>query len=124
MERTKLKAINFDLDTNAMKRLGMYPSGYGTLKKTLKKHGFEHRQGSGYVSQKKLDSIMIARIIEQITAEHPWLIECVKKIDVTDIGRQHDLTTLVKAFADTEDIMELSEEEPDEEEDIAPSLIM
>lgn len=46
-----------------MKRLGIYPSGYGALKKTLKKYRFEHRQGSGYISQKKLDSISIARII-------------------------------------------------------------
>lgn len=125
MERTKRKAINFDLDTKEMKNRGLYPAGYTMLGNTLRKHGFEHRQGSGYISKEKLDSVTVARIIEQTTKENLWLKDCVKKIDVTDIGRQHDLTELVKEFGNEEE-PQLSEEENLEEEpvDNFPQLTM
>ena len=82
MERQKRKAINFDLDTNKMKELKLYPKGYRTLGASLKKHGFEHRQGSGYISKERIDSIMVARIIESVTKE-----QGISSIQVEEIGR-------------------------------------
>lgn len=38
-------------------------------------------------------------IVEEIVKEQPWLADCVKKIDVTDIGKQHDLTAIVRQIA-------------------------
>jgi len=101
MEESKIrKAINFDLDTKVMKEQGVYPKGYRLLKKSFKELGFKHRQGSGYVSIEKLDSNEIIDIIERITSCNNWLADCVNKIDVTDIGKQHDLTDMVKDFAE------------------------
>lgn len=74
----------------------MYPSGYSLLKKSFKKLGFTHRQGSGYISKEKLDSDQINDIMGVIMTENPWLGQCAKKVDVTDIGRQHDLMPLIK----------------------------
>ncbi len=99
MEKKVRKAINFDLDTNVMKSLGLYPHGYKQLEEAFKKQGFSHRQGSGYVSKEKIDSNTVNDMIISITVKLPWLADSVKKIDVTDIGRQHDLTTVVKRFA-------------------------
>ena len=99
MSRPKRKAIYFDLDTNKMKNLGIYPDGYRLLENEFKKHSFSHRQGSGYVSDNKLTEGDIYETVIQITERQPWLSECVKKIDVTDIGRQHDLTAVVKSLA-------------------------
>lgn len=99
MERRKQKAINFDLDTAKMKKFSLYPAGYKLLKKSFQGLGFEHRQGSGYISAEKLDSDQINDIIGLIIPENPWLAECVRKIDVTDIGWQHDLTAVVKEYA-------------------------
>lgn len=99
MEHTKRKAINFDLDTAKMKDLGSYPNGYQQLEKSFKKYGFIHRQGSGYNSIKGMTESDIQYVVKQVVQENPWLAECVKKIDVTDIGRQHDLTAVVKRFA-------------------------
>ena len=82
-----------------MREMSLYPAGYKMLKKALKKHGFIHRQGSGYISKDRLDSTEITDIIEQVTKQNLWLADCVKKIDVTDIGRQHDLTDIVREFA-------------------------
>ena len=100
MERTKRKALNFDLDTKKMKELNLYPRGYKLLGSSLKKHGFEHRQGSGYISKAKLDGDNVYDIISDVVSENEWLASCVKKIDVTDIGKQHDLTMTVKELAE------------------------
>ena len=78
----------------------MYPRGYRLLGSSLKKHGFEHRQGSGYISKAKLDGDNVYDIISDVVSENEWLASCVKKIDVTDIGKQHDLTMTVKELSE------------------------
>ena len=100
MERRVRKAINFDLDTKVMKEQGLYPKGYKLLKKSLKELGFKHRQGSGYVSNDKLDSESINNIIVSVLKENSWIVDCAKKVDVTDISRQHDLIDIIKDFAE------------------------
>lgn len=120
MERTKRKAINFDLDTNKMKELKLYPKGYRMLGASLKKHGFEHRQGSGYISKEKLDGDNIYDIISELVSENEWLAECVRKIDVTDIGRQHDLTATVRELSEATNGLS----EDNIEENISPTLTM
>lgn len=100
MERTKRKALNFDLDTKKMKEMNLYPRGYRLLGSSLKKHGFEPRQGSGYISKAKLDGDNVYDIISDVVSENEWLASCVKKIDVTDIGKQHDLTMTVKELSE------------------------
>lgn len=96
MERKIRKAINFDLDTVQMRAMSLYPNGYNLLKKSFEKHNFSHRQGSGYVSNDKIDSLRVIKVVKQIVKENPWLVDCVNKIDVTDIGKQYDLTAVVK----------------------------
>ncbi len=97
MEKGKIKALNFDLDTNVMKSLGVYPDGYRQLGKALHEAGFLHRQGSGYVSKGKLLNDDVNDIVESLTVKNPWLVKCVNKLDVTDVGKQHDLTKVVLA---------------------------
>lgn len=90
MERPKRKAINFDLDTNAMKERTIYPVGYELLRLSFEERGFYHRQGSGYISIEKMTHSDVNFIIKSITEENLWLADCVKRIDVTDIGKQYD----------------------------------
>lgn len=127
MERKRNKAINFDLDTNKMKEMNLYPKGYKILGAALRMHGFEHRQGSGYISKEKIDSDAINDLVIAIVSEYSWLSKCIKKIDVTDIGRQHDLTMLVKEIAEMDE--KLSQENDAEdldnlEENDSPTLTM
>ena len=127
MERKRNKAINFDLDTNKMKEMNLYPKGYKILGVALKMHGFEHRQGSGYISKEKIDSDAINDLVIAIVSEYSWLSKCINKIDVTDIGRQHDLTMLVKEIAEMDE--KLSQENDAEdldnlEENDLPTLTM
>ena len=87
------KAINFDIDTKKYEEYTekKAPTAYAEVKKFLKKNGFEHRQGSGYVSKNSLDDLRITAIITNMTLTLKWLRFCVKEIDVTNIGKQHSL---------------------------------
>ena len=87
------KAINFDIDTKKYEEhtRKKASTAYAEIKRFLKKNGFEHRQGSGYVSKNSLDDLRITAIITNMTLTLKWLRFCVKEIDVTNIGKQHSL---------------------------------
>ena len=64
MERRYYKAINFDLDTNRLKEYySRYQKAYSDLYGFFRNRDFSHRQGSGYVSNKKLISADIVDLI-------------------------------------------------------------
>ena len=62
----------------------------------FERHEFEHRQASGYLSLAKLSTADIYDLMDELVQAFPWLGECVNRIDVTNVGQQHDLTDLVK----------------------------
>ena len=48
------KAINFDLDTHRLEEWYPTPNwrnAYMDIRNYMQEHGFEHRQGSGYISK-------------------------------------------------------------------------
>lgn len=89
------KAINFDLDTKKLKEV--YGDGtnisaaYYEIKRFFKKHGFEHRQGSGYCSEFKMTKMEVLHVAKEMNEALPWMKNCIKNIDVTDIGTIHSL---------------------------------
>ena len=90
MERRYLKAINFDLDTHKLQANypgANYRNAYYDLRRFFEKHGFEHRQGSGYISLTKLATADIYDLMDDLTQALPWM---------TNIGQQHDLIDLVR----------------------------
>lgn len=104
MERKYFKALNFDLDTHQLKAHypgANYRQAYDDLRRFFKRHQFSHRQGSGYISDAKLSTADIYDLMDELVQKLPWIGACVNKIDVTNIGRQHDLTEILKP---TEDI--------------------
>ena len=94
------KAINFDLDTKLLEQ--EHPKkdatvAYKEIGKFLKKHGFEHRQGSGYISKKPMFDTDVKRLVLQMQKQHPWIEKCAQKIDVTSIGEIFDLMPTIYA---------------------------
>lgn len=91
------KAINFDLDTNALRKYycqetgQRYTQAYTDIQRFMTHNGFVHRQGSGYVSSEPIDKIFVSYLILKMRQQFPWLTDCVKAMDVTDIGEQYDL---------------------------------
>ena len=103
MERTYFKALNFDLDTHLLQQHypgANYRQAYDDLRRFFKRHGFSHRQGSGYLSDQKLTTADIYDLMDELSLQFPWIGVCVKKIDVTNVGRQHDLTELLRPAAE------------------------
>lgn len=106
MERKYFKAINFDLSTHQLEAHypgNNYRQSYADLRRFFMQHGFTHRQGSGYLSGKKLSTADIYDLMDDLTQKFAWLALCVNKIDVTNVGQQHDLTDLVRPDAITLD---------------------
>lgn len=98
------KAINFDLDTKALKTY--YPEkdfrkAYIDIRKFMENEGFLHRQWSGYVSTIKVSNQKIVSMTKKLGNKFPWLKNCVKRFDVTDIGNQHDLTHIITGKCNT-----------------------
>ncbi len=103
MERKYFKALNFDLDTHQLQKHypgANYRQAYDDLRRFFKKHQFSHRQGSGYISKDKLATADIYDLMDDLSQQLPWIGVCVSKIDVTNVGRQHDLTELLKSSED------------------------
>jgi len=73
-----------------------YRKAYDDLKRFFKRHDFSHRQGSGYISNQKLSTADIYDLMDDLVNELSWIGECVNKIDVTNVGQQHDLIELLK----------------------------
>ena len=91
------KAINFDIDTKKYEEYTgkKSPTAYAELKKFLKRNGFEHRQGSGYISKESLIDNDITALIINMTVTFDWFRYSIKQIDVTNIGKQHSLINII-----------------------------
>jgi len=92
------KSLNFDLDTNKLKKHypnKNYTNAYEDIKKFLLKNGFEHRQGSGYISQKEMSSNKVAKIIKKLANQFSWIKHCFKTFDSYDIGDRFDLANII-----------------------------
>ena len=87
------QAINFDLDVNNLKihyKNNSYTNAYDDIKRFLLSNGFEHRQGSGYVSIKPINRIDTMDVIRSLSHKYDWFPKCVNKCDVTSVGREYD----------------------------------
>ena len=93
------KMINFDLDTNALKQFykaGDWHKAYYDIGSFLQKEGFEHRQGSGYITKDNISYAEVQVIVADMSSKFSWLNKCVNKFDVTNIGRTFDITGVIK----------------------------
>ena len=96
------KAINFDLDTKTLQKIFqsknpfVYMEGYRQIGSFLKSNGFKHRRWSGYISKEPMSNTEITGIVRKLNKSLPWLKQCVRKFDVTNIGETFDLMFVFK----------------------------
>lgn len=97
MAKTR-KAINFDLDTNLLREHygEPYNPAYDEIKRFMLKSGFEHRQGSGYVSKKPMSSYTAVTIVQSLSSNFEWFEKCVKVCDLTEVKKIYDLKPMLK----------------------------
>lgn len=117
-EKSKLKKeITFDLKQDALKRHYPKPEGstnpefykaaYKDIQDFMLRNGFEHRQYSVYVSKGKLSSKDITNLARKMQRELPWLSDCVNKMDVTSVGRQHNLNRVLSKEKEYQEKLQL-----------------
>ena len=96
------KAINFDIDTKKYEECTskLAPTAYKYIRNFMQKNGFEHRQGSGYVSKDNLSTSDVVFLSNKMSLTFPWLKYCIKKIDVTNIGKQYSLIDTISKSSD------------------------
>ena len=94
------KSINFDLDTNKLKEIypnKNYTQAYDDIKRFLIKNGFEHTQGSGYISKKELVDAQITRILKKMSKKFDWFVDCCKVLHSSDVKPVYDGLLIMKA---------------------------
>lgn len=111
---TTRKSINFDLDTKKIVELcgckntkdakAAISSVYNNIGRFLHSYGFEHRQGSGYTSERGLTYAQATRVAERMADKIPLFAECVKVVDVTSVGKTFDLLPAVQGKAEEKSI--------------------
>lgn len=79
-----------------------YRQAYYDLRRFFERNQFSHRQGSGYISNTKLGTADIYDLMDELIQQFPWIGMCVNKIDVTNVGTQHDLTELLQVTEEIE----------------------
>lgn len=95
------KAINFDLDTHRLEEWYPTPNwrnAYMDIRNYMQEHGFEHRQGSGYISKSDMSYNEVFSNSKAMSKEFYWLSICANKIDVTNIGKQFDILNSLRGF--------------------------
>ena len=92
------KAINFDLSTEELKKYFKESTApaYSAIKNFMLENGFEYRQDLGYASKEQMSDKQINLLIRRLSKQFPWLSICVREFNVSDIGKQRDLTHLFK----------------------------
>ncbi len=105
------KAINFDIDTKKYEKYtGKKASAaYAEIKKFMLKNGFEHRQGSGYISEKSLNDKFMMVLISKMSINIKWLKHCIKKMDITNIGNQHSAIDIIMKAVSEDDLLDINE---------------
>ena len=89
----------FDLDSaNLKKEFGptRYTLAYSDLREALENHGFEHRQGSGYLSKAPISKNKLIVLYDSLVEELPWLNTCSTAMHFADIGKTFNLKTLAR----------------------------
>ena len=102
---TLRKQITFDLSDKKLKLYYPKPSftinpkyhnkAWKDISKFMKENGFEHRQRSVYTSYVPMTRAEILALIDKMVQTMPWLDKCLNAIDVTNVGRQHNLLQAV-----------------------------
>ena len=83
--------LKADKESPIFKYYNSLSGAYDDIRRYMESNGFTHRQGSSYISNSTMDNRKVRRFLMGMCKALPWLAECSKAFDITDIGKQHDL---------------------------------
>lgn len=88
------KQISFDIDTNVAKKIlgeSNYTQIYADIRKVMRVNGWEHIEGSVYMSKDKAKNTDVLFLINKLKKEFPYVIKCIREMHQADIGNVHSL---------------------------------
>lgn len=90
------KQIAFDIDTSVARAIlgGNYTKVYSDIRRYLECNGFEHIQGSVYVSKKPMSAVVVTLTINGLLNKFPYISKCVRDMTQTNVGNVSDLSLL------------------------------
>jgi virulence-associated protein VapD len=100
------KVFNFDLEQSKLDEFYKKHNtkAYYELEKFFIKNNFTHRQGSGYLSNKKLTNVEVQNFSDDLFVKLYWLVAVAKRVDITNVGDNFNILAITKR---NENIMEL-----------------
>ena len=94
--RKYYKEIAFDLDTNKLQDYyDDYTRAYKDIRRFMEQNGFTHRQGSVYNSVNKMNDTGVMLLCYKLKDAFEWSVDCIKALDVANIGHQHSLMDIL-----------------------------
>ncbi|MBO6275597.1 MAG: hypothetical protein J6M91_08725 [Methanobrevibacter sp.] len=104
MEAEKIRILfTFDLEQEQLRKY--YPGhettqAYKEIGMFFRKNGFEHNQGSGYISKKSISLDQVIVIAIKLQQKMPWLNKCSSVFELTQIIEQQ--FDMKKIFSEVE----------------------
>ncbi len=84
------KQLSFDIDTKVAKAIlgkNNYIKAYLDVRKFLEKEGWEHIEGSVYMSKKPLSTTQVMHLLNDLIWEYPYLTKCFREIHQADVSK-------------------------------------
>lgn len=92
------KLITFDLNTSLLKEYynKSYTNAYYEIREYMEKHGYEHRQGSVYISKESFSLQDTLLYLQDMMDHFDWLEVCSNKMDIANLSKQYDALEMIK----------------------------
>lgn len=90
----KRKQLTFDIDTNVAKEIlgeQKYRIIYINIRKFMEKEGWQHIEGSVYMSRAPLSTTKVAWLVDALKEKYPYLTKCIRDMHQSDISNVHGL---------------------------------
>lgn len=97
MSKKFRKQLMFDIDTKVSEEiLGPgYRRIYDEIRRYLYDNGFDHVQGSGYISADVVSTPMLYQILSDMVDDYPYLEKCIRDIKEANVYNISSLDDLI-----------------------------
>ena len=86
-----IKCIHFDfLIDEIREHFSSDSTPYTQIQNFLEQNGFEHRQGSGYISKEPLSEYQTYILMKKLGAKFTWLDDCMRRFDIENAPEAMD----------------------------------
>lgn len=90
------RQLIFDLDTKVSEKIlgAGYRKIYKDIELHLKQYGFEHAEGSGYISISEISDYKLYKILDELKKKYPYITKCIRDMHVADVISLNSLDNL------------------------------